>query len=651
MPIPIYGEFNTSSNIRQVKSSGASYDYDYPYGLKLKPGSELHELIVKEVLMRARESHDVMSSRYDSWREIDETLTAYIPADEEEAIVKSKDRRKPVSVVIPQSYAILEILLTYASAALLEDPIFRYEGVGPEDQYGSILLESLVNHQAYRTKMFLSLHTFLRDIFAYGLGACSPVWVKQTGLVGKKKQSVLDRLLGRVGSQREFVVETIYEGNEIDNIDPYKFLPDVNTSISKINDGEYAGWVSRSNLTSLLKEEKDDEWVFNYKYLKHIENPVSIFGHSDESGRSFKSGVEPSTRTTTVKSVDTVYMYIDLIPEDWKLPGGSDNKKGEYPETWFFGVSGDSVVTLCNRITLNHGKKPIVTGAADYDGYSIAPISRLEIVKGLQTITDWMINSHVINVRKALNDMLVVDPSLINMKDLEDPEPGKLIKIRRAAWGRGIKDAVMQLAVSDVTRANVNDAAITMELMKNLSGAVDSLSGQRRKTSERVTAEEVKTDKVGGLGRLERVVRIIGTMAFQDLGTFLASHTQQFMSEETSVKIIGDRVKVLEQEYGMTGGNMMVSPLDILINYDVRVKDGSIPGGNYSDGWTQMLPIILQDPEIRQSKDVVKLIDYILRNSGVKNPHQFDRQIQPQVMPDEQAMAQVQAGNLVPMGG
>jgi hypothetical protein len=52
--------------------------------------------------------------------------------------------------------------------------------------------------------------------------------------------------------------------------------------------------------------------------------------------------------------------------------------------------------------------------------------------------------------------MLIVDPSLINMADLEDPKPGKLIRMRRAAWGRGVENAVKQLNVNDITRQHIS---------------------------------------------------------------------------------------------------------------------------------------------------------------------------------------------------
>lgn len=634
-----------------------TFSYKYPLRLDIRPGSKLHNKIVREVMTRARESNTIMSARYSSWKEIDEVLTAYISPDEKERVLKQSDARKPVSIVVPQQYAIMEILLTYLTAAMLEEPIFRYEGVGPEDVYGAILLERLIAQQAYYSKMGLSLHTALRDNCAYGLAACAPIWTVEKSIVTRKKQSIFDTILGREGTRKTSEEVTTFEGNRIETIDPYLFLPDVSVPIDRASEGEYIGWITRRTIVSLLKEERNNESIFNARYIALSDGATSVLNNS-QSGRNTRTGID-STMTSRSKLADTIYMYIDIIPRDWGLPGGPFNVNGEYPETWLFGVTGDTIVTTCQRLNLNHGKKPVVTISSDYDGYSIAPVSRLEIVQGLQTVLNWMFNSHVTNVRKAINDMLVVDPSLVNLSDVKNPEPGKIIRLKRASWGRGVKDAVMQLSVADVTRGNVADASIIMELMKGVSGSVDAISGYRRKTSERVTAEEVRADKIGGLSRLERLAKIVGWMGFHDLGMMLASHTQQLMEEETFVKITGEYADILRREYGITAGRIPVSPIDILVNYDVLVRDGSVPGGNYSEAWTQLLPIILQDPEIRQVKDVNKIINYVLRNSGVKDPYQFDRPVAPvqgppiqaQVVPPEDVMQQVEAGNLVPLNG
>ena len=139
-----------------------SYKYNYPNGLDLRPGSELHNMIVDNVLEYAQTSYGVMKCRHPYWKEIDHKLTAYITLDDAEEIVKDKDPRKPVSVVVPYSYATLETILTYFVSVFLDDPIFRYEGFTSEDKIGAILLEKVVELQCIRNKVGLALHTQLR---------------------------------------------------------------------------------------------------------------------------------------------------------------------------------------------------------------------------------------------------------------------------------------------------------------------------------------------------------------------------------------------------------------------------------------------------------------------------------------------------------
>jgi hypothetical protein len=637
-----------------------SYDYDYPEGLDLRPGSKLHSKIVLEVTNRARDSYNVMQARHAAWKAIDETTTAYITTDTKEQLLKESDARKPVSIVVPQTYATLEILLTYMTAALLSDPTVWYEGVGPEDTLGAILLSKVVQHQGYYTKMQMNLHTMFRDGFCYGLSAVSPVWTVERGWVSRAIPGIpspIDVTLGRTPrQQRVSMEELLFEGNKVENIDPYAFLPDPNVSIEHVQDGEFCGWIAKDSVIALMKEEKVNDLYFNTRYLQHLGDCRSAILKNESSGRATRSGIstQQSSYVTsgTTKRCDVIWMYVDLIPREWKL------SKEEYPETWLFAVAADQIVIMAQPLNLNHNKKPIVTFAPDFTGYDIAPISRMETINGLQVALDWMFNSHVANVRKSINDMLVVDPSLVNMDDLKDPQPGKLIRLRRSVWGRGVDSAVKQLTVTDITRNNVADASIIMDLMKATSGSVDAVSGLRRKTSERVTAEEVRGDRFGGLSRLERLAKVAGWMALQDLGMMLASQTQQLMSEETYIKTAGQWQDVLLQEYGITDQRYPVTPFDILVNYDVYVRDGAVPGGNFADVWTQMLPQIMQDPEVRQRMDIIRVIKHIMRSLGAKDVNQFDRrqplqmpQMNVQTMPDEQVMKEAQAGNVVPVGG
>lgn len=625
MPIMLGGRTMTRKNLAPLSS--AKYSYNYPYGLDLRPSSQLHGELVTTILALARDSQQALSKRYDSWHSIDEKMTAYIPLDVAEEKVKAFDSRKPISIVVPASYATLETLLTYLVAAFLDSPIFKYEGQGPEDKLGAILLEMVIDMQVRRSKMGLALHTQWRDSLVYGFGVVAPVWTKKKGwqtvntVAGKQRQSAI-----------------LFEGTTLQNIDPYMYLPDPNVPVHKIQEMEHVGWLRRTNRMQLLGEETLDGNMFNCKYLAHIDGMSSLYSHNTYRDR-YSVG---NQRTSNSNIVDVIYKYVNLIPSEWKLG------KGELPEKWLFGLAGDQIIVQAQPLGLDHDMYPAAVCAPDYDGYSATPISRMEIMSGLQQTMDFLYNNHFANVRKAINDILIIDPEMINVNDLLDPEGGILARLRKKAWGKGVKDAVMQLPVNDITRAHIPDANFVSDLMAKYSGATDGLMGINRHSSERVSATEARDTRGSALSRLEKAARVASLQTMYDLSYMLASHTQQLMETEQYVKIVGSWADRLAEDFGFQPGDRrLVNPLEILIDYDIVMPDGSTSGSGDPALWKDVLQIVAQQPELMAKIDTFRIFKHWARMSGAKNVDDFA--VNAKVMPDEEVEAQAQAGNIIPM--
>jgi len=634
-------------------SMSEDLNYKYPNNLNLIPASQDHARLTKEIYIRAMESSNEMSKRYASWRKVDQTLTAYVKLDESEQNIKDKDVRKPVSIVVPYSYATLETILTYLVSAFLEDPIFRYIGSGPEDVVGAILMEKVIEQQTRQFKAALSLHTMFRDSLSYGMGVVTPTWDRKWGWKAVVQDSgFMSALFGRfmsTGKVRGREETILFEGNRIKNIDPYMFLPDPNIPITDLQHGEFVGWIEQTNYMKLIELEKNDSDIFNVKYLKGLgPGGRSQFNKArSEAGRSDKFGTSTNAYGAgmTTAPIDVVWMYWTMIPKDNKLG------KEEYPEKWLFGLAADKVLICAKRLDLNHNMYPVAVCAPDFDGYSSTPVSRLELMYGMQEALDWLFNSHIANVRKAINDMLIVDPSLINMADLQDPRPGKLVRMRRSAWGRGVENAVKQLQVNDITRSHIGDAASIIDYMQRTSAATDSVSGMIRKSGERVTAQETRDTRQSALSRLTKAAKIVSLQAMQDIGYMMASHTQQLMSKDLYVKATGTWADVLKQEYP-DQSSIHVSPLDVIVDYDLVVKDGSTPTGD-SEGWVEVFRIMAQQPQLYQSFDMVRIFKHIARIMGAKDINEFVLKSGPvspvQIESSDKIQKGVQQGNMVPI--
>jgi hypothetical protein len=639
----------TDTHLPEMPRDG--YSYSYPRGLDFKPLSPLHEKIKAAITLNANESFSVMSARHPYWNKIDDMLNAYIPVDAVEQAMKKKDQRKPVSVVVPYSFATLETILTYLVLAFFQEPIFQYEGRGPEDASGAKLLELCVAQQISRSFGALALHTMFRDSLAYGIGPIVASWKTQYGSrVIEAKPSFKSKLGSMLGMsmppKKAQVPSLFYEGSKLINLDPYLILPDSNRPIHEIGDSEYFGWIEEVPLMNLLDEESwPNSDLFNVKYLRHIKERTSSFT-MDPSKRGYRYGLNNRRKHfTSTNSKTLVNMYMNIIPRDWGL--GDE----ETPEKWFFTMADGEYVIRAKPLGLTHNQFPIVIGAPEFDGYSIAPVSRLEMVYGLQEVLNFLFNSHISNVRRSVNNSYVVDPSLINIPDFDKAASGDtlLIRTKRAAWGRGVKDAIEQLVVNDVTRNNVADAFQVIDLMNRTTSATENMMGIMRQGSERRSATEAKGVMSNAMNRMERIAKILSVQAMQPLAYFLAFHTQQLMSTDTYIKVIGEWAEILADETGRT----KVSPFDILVEYDVIPRDGSLPTdvSGVSQDWIQLYQIMAQNQEIAGQIDMTRVFKHIARLLGAKNINDFmkkGQQLVPQAMPDEQVQSQVQQGNLVP---
>jgi hypothetical protein len=635
------------------------YKYQYPQKLDLRPGTKVHSKIVNKVMDCAKASWDIMQPRHADWKVIDKTLTSYIHTSEYEKALKKSSPNKPISIVVPHSYSVMETILAYQTKAFLSvNPIFDYDGFSREDIIGAKLLSLLVDQQIRRLKSTLNIHSGLRNGLAYGINASPISWVTKNGRRPRLSQQSVTSSTGEILKTEDVIINEptmLFEGSKIGTIDPYKYLPDPNVPPHMLQDGEFVGWIDEDSYLNLLSEERTQSGMFNVKYLNYQSyvNITSMFA-SDSARVKGKGHSKDSTGAT--RPITLINMYINIIPAELGLRGESEgNESGDYPEKWLFTLANDSILIFAGYLDLNHNNYPIAINAPDFDGFSIAPISRLEMNAGMQEVLNWLFNSHIQNVRKAINDMFIVDPSLLNMNDIENPEPGKLLRLRRAAWGRGVDGAIKQLQVTDVTQNNIAGAINVMDLMNRNSGAVDSLQGIMRSGGERRSAAEFNGTFNSAISRLEHLAYITSQMYLTDIAYYCASHTQQLMSQETYVRAIGEWPALLLEEYGedLNTTALSVSPRDILVDFDVIFRDGTSMALDSTAGsfWSSMFDRMASNPELNQTFDIVRIFRRLARISGAKDVNQFVRKggsIKAQQIGDTAALAQLKAGNLVP---
>lgn len=177
---------------------------------------------------------------------------------------------------------------------------------------------------------------------------------------------------------------------------------------------------------------------------------------------------------------------------------------------------------------------------------------------------------------------------------------------------------------------------------------------QRQGGPERLTSAEFQGTRNSAVSRLQRLATIFGIQFMQDIGNMFAVHTQQYMKNDTYVKIVGRYEDQIQKIFGKDStSRQKATPDDVRVAYDLIVRDGSIPGGNFSSAWIELFKIISTDEELRKEFDVTRIFMYIASELGAKNVEDFKRnlnRIEPTVMPDEEVSREVERGNLVEVG-
>jgi hypothetical protein len=327
-------------------------------------------------------------------------------------------------------------------------------------------------------------------------------------------------------------------------------------------------------------------------------------------------------------------IFIRLIPADWELGTGKKSEK------WVFVLAEDAVIIKAQPLGYYHDKYPFEIVEQEIDGHAAFARSMLETTKPLNDTLTWLVNTHFFNVRKSLNDQFIVDPSRVVMKDLTDPNPGRLIRLKPGAYGTDIRAAVMQLPVQDITRANLTDAQLVQDMIQRVTGVNDSLMGMVN--SGRKTATEVRSSTTFGINRLKTVTEYMSALGMAPWTQQIIQTTQQLYDQDRKYKIVGDLAQFGDKY-------MNVTPEQISGFFDYTPVDGTLPVDRFAQVnlWQTLMGQAAKVPQIMAQYDFAKIFAFVAQLAGLKNINQFKIQ----VVPDAAMQQQAQMGNSVPMGG
>jgi hypothetical protein len=287
-----------------------------------------------------------------------------------------------------------------------------------------------------------------------------------------------------------------------------------------------------------------------------------------------------------------------------------------------------------------HNKFPLALLEIEAEGYAQYSRSLTEIFQPVQQSLDWLVNSHMFNVRQVMNNNWLLDPSRVETRDLSNPDmPGLAVRLKPQAYGTDVRQALMQLPVTDVTKSHFSDIQFMYDLGERL-GINDPVQGITSPSSRR-TAQEVRGDQTFSTSRLKVMAEYMSCTGWADMAGMFVQNSQQYYSADMKLRIVGDAAVIAGDPF------INVTPEAIVGQYQMVPVDGTMPVDRYAQAnlWRETITQMAQVPQVFQQYDLGRIFSYMAQLGGIKNLERFRIQIGS----ESDLIAQQAAGNVVPM--
>jgi hypothetical protein len=467
----------------------------------------------------------------------------------------------------------------------------------------------------------------------------------------------MDKLLGRdPGTSVTRGIVTQY--NKWSNVDPYCYLPDPRVPLARLQESEYQGHRVFRPYTYLKDQEMPNGPYFNIDKIPKLSGASltrTNFARGRFSPSDFVLGERADSKDRGYYAIDT--LQCKIIPSEWGLSPTTT------PEIWWFSIANEATIIRCHKSPYGHGKYTYSVAQVEPDPHTVTTLGMCEMLDGIQRIINWFYNSHIENVRKAINDALILSPALIEMQDLLNPKPARHVRLtptgeRMLQSGMlKIPDMYSQLNIQDFTGPHLNIVSGLFDLANRMSSVNDPAMGQPTEP-ERTLGEVQLMSKSAGQ-RLAVVASLMDTMAVSDLAHRAIANRKQFTTLEQYYNIIG---KVGQ-------GSEFITQSDLQGDYEyvphsaLQPDDPRMAADTLTDIMTQagQVPTLFQPGPDGTYLDPRKIFIEIAKNRGVRDIDSFMSQMPPpqlppgapggppQVVPDQQVQQMVQAGNAVPV--
>ena len=593
----------------------------------LKFSSDLHGKVLRKLLARYDMSERKMKEKHTDWDRNEEDAVAYMPQGNEDRIREKEFRRKGTpdyrTIYIPYSYAMMMTAHTYwTSVFLARNPVLQFTARRGENKRQIQAVESTIDYQLRVGDNLPQLFIWLLDKAKYGVGILGNYWAEETEHISRYEWVQKEENGVPIDDyEMEKVTEALpgYQGNRLYNVRPQEFYPDPRVPMHAINKMEFVIRFVRTGWNTVLKGKEAGQY-FNIEELKKYFRAREEQRSGDYKGSSKVTSPHETQASIPGDPDDVGFVplyecYVELVPKEWGLG------RGKMPEKWVFTVADKKMIIGAQPLGLYHNRFPFFVDEYEIDGHSLFSRSMQDVTRDLNDTLTWLVNSHFHNLRQALNNQFIYDPSKVVAKDLMSGKPGFIARAKPAAYGTDIRQAIHQIPVQDVTGRHLDSAQEVIQLMQRVTGVNDNVMGMVD-PGGRKTATEIRTSSSFSVNRLKTQAEWSSAVAWGPMAQVMVQNTQQFYQDEQTFRIAGN---LREDQHPF----LEVTPDLIQGFFDFVPVDGTLPVDRYAQAmlWQQLFETLSANEQLAGQFDMVQIFLHIANLAGAKNADQFKLEV------------------------
>lgn len=571
-----------------------------------------------------------MSTYHDEWDANSYTYRGWRVADKDD--VEAMKDGEPTKIIIPITYAQIQTALSFILSTYQQRKYFlELQGMGAEDVKPSMALTTDLTYQLNKQQFILKLYHWLLSALKLGFGVVRTEWDEQYAQVRVGRQvpdNTLQNLMGAVFGRAvpmktvESVEEVMcYQGNTLRNISPYGFYPDPSVTIANFQEGAFVGIEEEVSLMSVSSRE--GEIYFGTPKIpatmgKQLfsERPRRVKGPFDSEDDT----PDPNKlRNGKADSCIRLEMEFTMSEKEATQLLGANFGSGEKPLKWLTTIINDQKVVRFEKKSYLHQRYcfELIEASPDSDSHFNSGIA--STIGELQTIQNFFLNSHVVNVRKIIANRFVVDPGKVEMGDIHS---GSLTIRTKGAQG-DLSRVIKQLDLNDITRNHVNDVETLNQLIQLVTGVNENALGQY--ASGRRSATEARSVNAGAAARLKMCAVLAWQQGIEPLGRQMLSNTRQWRSKDVYNMIVGDYA--LEAPYETT---ILADPTKLAGSYDFMPYEATLPSDRQFQAniLQELFGLLVSNPNSMAmlNKNPMLLLNHIAQLYDIKNLNDFNMQ-------------------------